>query len=354
MDTDLRAPGTNGALAPPYNQPPVVPASGNLSAEAQANLDQINANVAAGQLREYNGSFASDYMYYLFNPSKMDSSLATASSAAWSVAGIAGGGAVGIVGGTAIAAGLEGATVFGFTISCPVATFAGSLAGSQIASSVGGWIGSWGGSTSQTIASIGAGILGGFTGGQCFAAGTQVVVGVNSDGTYVTKNIEDIQVGDYVLTRPQDDPNAPLEYKQVLAVYVHQVTQEQLLTVVDAQGNTETITCTIEHPFWVPGQGWTAAGELTPGTELTSPDGSMVMVVSNSVQVLAQPVNVYNFEVAGDHTYFVDQGGEPVWVHNACSTTSGNNAAASAGKLAHQVYSGVMKQLGLKPHFCSP
>ena len=35
--------------------------------------------------------------------------------------------------------------------------------------------------------------------------------------------------------------------------------------------------------------------------------------------MLAQPVNVYNFEVAGDHTYFVDQGGEPVWVHNDCS-----------------------------------
>ena len=97
------------------------------------------------------------------------------------------------------------------------------------------------------------------------------------------------------------------------------MTQEQLLTVVDAEGNTETITCTTEHPFWVPGQGWTAAGDLTPGTELTSPDGSMVMVVSNTVQVLAQPVNVYNFEVEGDHTYFVDQGGEPVWVHNWCT-----------------------------------
>ena len=80
------------------------------------------------------------------------------------------------------------------------------------------------------------------------------MVGVNPDGTYVTKNIEDIQVGDYVLTRPQDDPNAPLQYEQVTAVYVHQVTQEQLLTVVDASrqhGNNYTT----EHPFWVPGQG---------------------------------------------------------------------------------------------------
>ena len=255
-----------------------------------------------------------DYKYYLFNPSKMDSSLATASTAAWSVAGVAGGGAVGIVAGTAFAAGLGAAGV-----SCPIATLAGSAFGSDIGSIAGGWIGSWGGSTSQTIASIGAGFLGGFTGGACFAAGTQVVVGVNPDGSYITKNIEDIQVGDYVLTRPQDDPNAPLEYEPVTAVYVHQVTQEQLLTVFDAQGNTETITCTTEHPFWVPGQGWTAAGDLTPGTELTPcPICSMVTVVSNTVQVLAQPVNVYNFEVQGDHTYFVEEGGEPVWVHNGC------------------------------------
>jgi len=91
-----------------------------------------------------------------------------------------------------------------------------------------------------------------------------------------------------------------------------------LLTVQDAQGRTETITCTAEHPYWVPGRGWTAAADLTAGTELTSPDGSMVVVVSNTVQVLAEPVNVYNFQVDGDHTYFVDDGAEPVWVHNIC------------------------------------
>jgi hypothetical protein len=39
------------------------------------------------------------------------------------------------------------------------------------------------------------------------------------------------------------------------------------------------------------------------------------------MRVLAQPINVYNFQVDGDHTYFVDDGGEPVWVHNSCSTS---------------------------------
>jgi hypothetical protein len=38
-----------------------------------------------------------------------------------------------------------------------------------------------------------------------------LVVGVNADGTYQTRNIQAIQVGDRVLTRNADDPRpAPI------------------------------------------------------------------------------------------------------------------------------------------------
>jgi hypothetical protein len=211
------------------------------------------------------------------------------------------------------------------------------MVGSSVGSVVGRKIGAFGGPVAEQIGEIGAGILGGMVGSACFVAGTQVVVGVNPDGSYVTKNIVDIQVGDYVLSRSQTDPNGPLELKQVTAVYVHQVSQEQVLTITDAEGRTETITCTSDHPFWVEGQGWTAAMDLAAGTELTSPDGSTVVVMSNVMRVLAQPINVYNFQVDGDHTYFVDDGGEPVWVHNSCSAaqfaankTQGTTAEAAA------------------------
>ena len=171
---NISAPGSKGTLAPPYNVPPEVTPSTNLGPEAQALRDQINADVAAGQLPQDSGSFWSDYKYYLFNPSKMDSSLATASTVAWSVAGIAGGGAVGLVIGTAVL----GAT--SATIGCPAATFLAGDIGSTVGSSVGGWIGSWGVASSQSDrVNWGVGFLGGFTGGACFAAGTQVVVGVN-------------------------------------------------------------------------------------------------------------------------------------------------------------------------------
>ena len=50
---------------------------------------------------------------------------------------------------------------------------------------------------------------------------------------------------------------------------------------------------------------------------------------------------MYNFRVAESHTYFVreqDSTAEPVWVHNACSVTSGNNAAATAGQAIHKEF----------------
>jgi hypothetical protein len=201
---------------------------------------------------------------------------------------------------------------------CTSSTLVAGVVGSTVGSTIGGQIGSFGGPIAEKIGEIGGGLLGGNVGSWCFAAGTRVVVAVNADGSYATKSIEDIQVGDYVLARPQNDATAPVELKQVTAVYVHQVSQEQVLTVSDAQGHTETITCTAEHPFWVEGRGWTPAKDLVPGMELSSPDGSMVVVVSNATLLLDQPVNVYNFQVDGDHTYFVGDDAEPVWVHNMC------------------------------------
>ena len=38
-----------------------------------------------------------------------------------------------------------------------------------------------------------------------------MLVGYDASGNPVIRNIEDLQVGDTVLTRNQDDPDAPLE-----------------------------------------------------------------------------------------------------------------------------------------------
>jgi hypothetical protein len=57
----------------------------------------------------------------------------------------------------------------------------------------------------------------------CLAAGTQIVTGINADGSYATNSIEQIQAGDSVLTRNQNNPDAPDVLEQVVAMHQHQV-----------------------------------------------------------------------------------------------------------------------------------
>ena len=54
-----------------------------------------------------------------------------------------------------------------------------------------------------------------------------------------------------MLTRNQNDPNAPIEQRQVTAVSVHTVDHLRLLDIQKADGPAETLRTTDEHPFWV-------------------------------------------------------------------------------------------------------
>ncbi len=75
---------------------------------------------------------------------------------------------------------------------------------------------------------------------------------------------------------------------------------------------------TAEHPFWVDGQGWVAAGELQVGDVLVSHTGELLKV--EGLRDTDEVQTVYNLEVEEDHTYFVgcDEWGFSVWAHNLC------------------------------------
>jgi hypothetical protein len=137
---------------------------------------------------------------------------------------------------------------------------------------------------------------------ECFVAGTEIQT---LDGT---KNIEDIQVGDWVLS---DDPTTvgEIEYKQVLNTFVKETSN-----LVDIYIDGEKITTTEEHPFWVPDVGWVAARDLHAGTLLQTKYESWLDV--DRVEKYVGLTTVYNFEVAGFHTYFVSDLG--LLVHNTC------------------------------------
>jgi RHS repeat-associated protein len=135
----------------------------------------------------------------------------------------------------------------------------------------------------------------------CFVAGTEILT------TEGIKNIEDIQVGDWVIA---DDPTTPgeIEAHQVLDTFVRETT-----ALVDLYVDGEVISTTGEHPFWTPDKGWVEAKDLQVGSLLQTEDGRIIDV--DKVEKREGQFTVYNFKVEGFHTYFVSELG--ILVHNA-------------------------------------
>jgi RHS repeat-associated protein len=139
------------------------------------------------------------------------------------------------------------------------------------------------------------------TAGNCFIAGTEILT------TEGIKNIEDIQVGDWVIS---DDPNTvgEIEAKQVLNTFVRETT-----ALVDIYIDGEVISTTGEHPFWTPDKGWVEAKDIRVGSLLQTEDGRIIDV--DGIEKREGEFEVYNFKVEGFHTYFVSDLG--ILVHNA-------------------------------------
>jgi hypothetical protein len=134
----------------------------------------------------------------------------------------------------------------------------------------------------------------------CFPAGTPIAV----KGGY--KKIEDVQKGDLVWS--WNEETGDLALKRVVATM-----RKQSDALIEIQVADETIRATPEHPFWVDGQ-WKEAGELEKGDELLRSDGFKTPIL-NVKHHTESSTEVYNFEVAEWHTYFV---GYWMWlVHNA-------------------------------------
>jgi hypothetical protein len=129
------------------------------------------------------------------------------------------------------------------------------------------------------------------------------------------------------------------------------------VSVEDETGNVEVIHVTDAHPFYVEGLGWTGAAELEAGEHLVSSDGEILTVTANVDEPHPEGIPVFNFEVEGDHTYFVSDGiGDSVsdedwvWVHNWCTPaqllanrTSGLSAQS---RVANQLRAAGFKVVG--------
>ncbi|MCG6153951.1 polymorphic toxin-type HINT domain-containing protein [Leptospira bandrabouensis] len=136
----------------------------------------------------------------------------------------------------------------------------------------------------------------------CFVAGTKVHT---KNGL---KNIEDIQVGDVVLS--WNETTGEREYKVVTELFLHEI--NQLYEVKTTKGTT--LETTWNHPFWVVDRKeWVEVKDLRVGDVLALADGALVEI-SHIRSYYVEPTKVYNFEVEDNHSYFVGEDG--VLVHN--------------------------------------
>ena len=127
------------------------------------------------------------------------------------------------------------------------------------------------------------------------------------------KRIDEIEVGDKVWA--YNIFTGETELKEVLTVYVHD-DETEILHLHTTAGDVDTTT---NHPFYVLGRGWVAAGDLNEGDEVYLIDGSTAYVTGAELERFTEPVTVYNLEVADLHTYFV--GEKSILVHNDYDTT---------------------------------
>ena len=139
---------------------------------------------------------------------------------------------------------------------------------------------------------------------QCFAAGTPLLTPTGD------KPIEQFRPGDWILSAPEDDPEAPPEAKKVEEIFTN------FSGLLELHVGGRVIRTTGEHAFFVRGRGWTAAHDLMPGDRLRSHDGKLVVL--DKVVALEEEMPVYNLRVAEYHTYFVAsrEWGFSVWAHN--------------------------------------
>jgi hypothetical protein len=122
----------------------------------------------------------------------------------------------------------------------------------------------------------------------CFARGTPIWA--RSGLTPV----EQLQPGDVVLA--QDPDTGELAYKPVLQTTLRPPSPLRRICVEDEQ-----IATTRGHPFWVSGEGWRMAKELTGGQPLHGLQGSWPI---RQVDELPE-AEAYNLVVDDFHTYFV-------------------------------------------------
>lgn len=145
-----------------------------------------------------------------------------------------------------------------------------------------------------------------------------------------TKPIEAIELGDMVWA--WDEVAGALVRRPVVRLFRHQGKPIIAVTVFGGDGAVQRIECTTEHPFWVEGKGWVAACALQTG-DLLKRIGTDDCLRVAFARPTGTNADVFNFEVADVHNYFVGAAG--VLVHNDSGERFGIEFEKRPGMLGH-------------------
>lgn len=137
----------------------------------------------------------------------------------------------------------------------------------------------------------------------CFVAGTPITA------MYGIINIENIKIGDWVLSYNQKSHTN--EYSQVLDTMTFKV-QENMYKI---HINNTTLQVTGVHKFLITRHGkeqWISAKQLQVGDKVRFANGKHHII--DDITIEYKTVQVYNFEVSGNHNYYV--GKDQILAHN--------------------------------------
>lgn len=151
-------------------------------------------------------------------------------------------------------------------------------------------------------------------GGGCFIAGTLISL------QNQFKNIEDIQIGDIVLSYNEEIHQN--EYSIVLQTMIHNVTEE----IYDLYIENEILTVTGIHRFYIRRKHdveWIPASDLHIGDYVLFADGNWHPIFKIKVRI--RSLFVYNFEVSHNHNYYV--GRNQILAHNKGGKGGGGGKA---------------------------
>jgi len=147
----------------------------------------------------------------------------------------------------------------------------------------------------------------------CFVKGTKITM-----FDYTTKNIEDVKIGDIVITYNEETKlQEPGEVTNIANPVKSNIVEYEL-------SNGVLIKSTTCHPYWVVNKGWSSFNksltkelydfnveQIEESDVLLTIDNKEV-VVDKITELITKEVATYNLEILGNHTYYANG----ILVHN--------------------------------------